>query len=167
MFSFSKQKQPIQGLFGCPVHLCWWPLLDDMVYYKGAYYFFQNRWMFRMVDGQRKAAPSFDVEHVYDLRAAHITQHVYGAFNDYHKGALMLVVKRNGQYHACGLAVSQAEGGSRVTLGLNSSLAYQLDGLPPNDKVMAAVFLADTVWIAARTFEDKVVVSCGEDGVKY
>lgn len=79
-------------MIGCPIHLCWWPVLDDLFYHEGIYYLFQGRWMWTFKEGAAHFYYSLPATHAIDLRTtAGIDFPVYGAYYDYNLKKVMIV----------------------------------------------------------------------------
>ena len=67
--------------------------MDDMVYYDGAYYFFQGRWMFRMAENHQPGYNALNTNQVYLLANFGIDFTIYAAYYDYNINQLIVVRK--------------------------------------------------------------------------
>lgn len=88
-------RLPVQGITGCPIHLCWWPVFNEIVYHPGLrmYLLFQGKWLFVFPEGSPSHIPSLNAESVIDMAPFNLHFLIYAAYYDGHFKKLALIAK--------------------------------------------------------------------------
>ncbi|KAJ6223748.1 hypothetical protein RDWZM_002293 [Blomia tropicalis] len=134
---------PMQYLYGCPVNFCWWPHIDDILYYDRAYYFFQDRWMFRMIEGSPKPTTLLEVEHVYKLKHIGIDFTIDAVYYDYSLQTPVLIWKSsNREYSMTQIDILELNQGNRVRF-LPKELGTHIAITEPHLKILTAYMLPE------------------------
>lgn len=87
-------NQPQQRLFGCPINLCWWPLVDDIIFHNGKYHFIQGPWVMTIHEGE---ASGFVVRQARYI--ANMNFIPRAAYYDTNLNEPILLQKVQGEYH--------------------------------------------------------------------
>lgn len=150
-------RLPVQGITGCPIHLCWWPVFTEVVYHPDMrlYLLFQGQWLFVFPEGSPSHVPSLDVESVIDMEPFNLRFHIYAAYYDGHFKKLALIAKEGIANGVAILVDAQKIGASWTLKATNVQVNIRMVGTRQVD-ILSAEYIdhgeksPKILWIAVK-----------------